>query len=798
MCAALAVATLGALAGPGPVRAADPSPSPDPAAPTRTGPAAETIRYSAHPADRAPLDLAAGVIDLYLNGVQPDAMRSLAETPGVRLDVAPYLALSILLNPAPAADGGLNPFSIPEVRRAVGELVDRELVARDIYRGFALPQLSFLGPTSADYLAAFDAIRGSGIVHDPELARLRIAEAMTDAGATLENGRWAYAGRPIELSFAARTEDPRRRIADLVRAELERAGFRVAMQYLTYAPAADLVYATDPADLAWHLYTEGWGSGSSSRWATVAANQFVAPWYGNLPGWGEPGFWQYTNAEADEIGRRLQRGDFASQAERDGMLREMARIEQDEAVRIWVASVDSGYPATDAISGLTLDVRSGPRSPFALRGAAIPGRDDLNVGVLQVWNESSTWNPVDGLTDAFSRTIWGLLHDPALTSDPWSGRTIPYRAAHRVETAGPDGALPVPADAVAWDALADAWVPVPAGTTATSIVRYDYTRYIGAPWHDGSPITLADALYPIIQGSELVRDPVKAALEPAVAATRATTLDTIRGYRFPDDHTVEVYVDYWHFDENEIARFASPTSFSFPWQLLAATDALVFGQRGAAYSGTAASAAGVPWLSLVLARDAGLVDAAAATLAEGPVVPAGLAEVAGRVLVTPEDASARYAALRAFYAERRHLVDSSGPYRLVRFDTTAQYAELRAVRDPAYPMTPDDLRRDGLPTIEVGSPGTPSIAMGEAATIDIPVRAPGTIAARWLLIDPATRLAIASGESAPGAPAGTVRVELGAELTGNAFPGPYQLWVAVTSDAVALVTERRIDVDIEP
>jgi len=792
-CGILALVTL--VSG-GPVAAADASP--DPADPPVTGPATDTLRFSAHPADRAPLDLADGEIDLFLNAVQPDAMQSLATTPGVRLYTAPATNVALLLNPAPAPEGQLNPFSIPEIRRAMAELVDRELIARDIYRGFALPQLSFIGATDPDYLAAFDAIRGAGTVHDPEYARLRIAEAMQAAGATLENGRWAYAGRPIELSFIARTEDARRRVADLVRAELERAGFLVTMQYLTFAPATDLAYASDPAALGWHIYTELWTVASASRWSTIPANQYVAPWYTNMPGWGEPTYWQYVNAEADEIGQRLQRGDFASRAERDGMLREMARIEQEEAIRIWVATIDAGYPASDALTDVTLDVRTGLRSPFTLRTASIPGRDDLNVGVLAVWNESSTWNPVAGFTDVFSRVMWQLLYDPATTADPWSGAVVPYRADYRVETAGPDGTLALPADAVAWDAVADAWVPVPAGTTAQSVVTYDLSRYIGAPWHDGSTITLADALYPIIQATEIVRDPVKSALESSAAAELAPRLDTIRGYRFPDDRTVEVYVDFWHFDENEIAGYATPTSFAWPWHVLAAADDLVFRQRAAAYTRTSATASGIPWLSLVLSRDARLVADAAAELAAGPAIPAGLDAIAGRPQVTPAEAAARYAALRDFHAAYRHLVISSGPYRLVRFDTTAQYAELQAIRDPAYPMSPADIRRTGVPAVAVTPPGAPSVAMGQAATIDIPVDAPGTIEARWLLIDPATRLAIAAGESAPGAPAGTVRVELGAELTANAFPGPYQLYVAALSDAVALASERRIDVDIEP
>jgi hypothetical protein len=41
-------------------------------------------------------------------------------------------------------------------------------------------------------------------------------------------------------------------------------------------------------------------------------------------------------------------------------------------------------------------------------------------------------------------------------------------------------------------------------------------------------------------------------------------------------------------------------------------------------------------------------------------------------------------------------------------------------------------------------------------------------------------------------------VTIGADVTGASFPGPYQLYVAATSDKLAAVAERRIDLDIEP
>ncbi len=118
----------------------------------------------------------------------------------------------------------------------------------------------------------------------------------------------------------------------------------------------------------------------------------------------------------------------------------------------------------------------------------------------------------------------------------------------------------MPADAVTWDAEAKAWVPVEPGTTAVSTVTFDYSRYLGSNWHDGQPITLADAVYSIAQGFDLAYDPDKAKIEIALAATSRPYLETFKGYRIIDDDRLEVYVDYWHFDEDTIAAYASPTS----------------------------------------------------------------------------------------------------------------------------------------------------------------------------------------------------------------------------------------------
>ena len=178
-----------------------------------------------------------------------------------------------------------------------------------------------------------------------------------------------------------------------------------------------------------------------------------------------------------------------------------------------------------------------------------------------------------------------------------------------------------------------AWVPVQAGTQATSVVTFDYSKYLQSHWHDGQPITIADAVYSIAQGFDIAYDPDKAAIETALAATSRPYLDTFKGFRVTADDKLEVYVDYWHFDQDQIAAYASPTSMAMPWEILAAMDDLVFGQRRAAYSDTAAARYDVPWLSLVMTRDAKLVDRTLRQFAGRHTMPAGVFQMGSRTLV---------------------------------------------------------------------------------------------------------------------------------------------------------------------
>ena len=91
---------------------------------------------------------------------------------------APALTLSLILNPAPAPEGQLNPFSILKVRQAVQHLIDRQYIAREIYQGQASPMYTPNSPTDYDYLTVFDIIQKANLNYDPEFARAEIKDVM--------------------------------------------------------------------------------------------------------------------------------------------------------------------------------------------------------------------------------------------------------------------------------------------------------------------------------------------------------------------------------------------------------------------------------------------------------------------------------------------------------------------------------------------------------------------------------------------------------------------------------------------
>ena len=762
----------------------------------RPGPATERVFFKAFNADRAPLDFRNGAMDFYLFSLKTQAARELRGEPGIRLDDAPATSVSLVLNPAPAPEGQLNPFSIKRIRQAVQLLVNRGFIANDIYQGMALPMVTHLSPTDFDFLTVYEQVKGSDIRYDPELARSIIREEMIKAGAEQVDGKWTFQGRRVRLKFIVRVEDERRLVGDLVRAELEKAGFDVAPSFQQFAPAVLTVYSSNPQSFSWHLYTEGWGRSAPQRFDFATINQMAAPWQGNMPGWREVGFWQYENAELDELGQRLFTGGFRDQAERDEIYRRMTDLALEESVRVWVVTVQNSFPVRAELQGVTGDVVSGPKGPRTLREAYIEGKDELTLGHLWVWTERTTWNPVGGFGDVYSSDILTNLYDPPIWNHPFTGLPVSNRSTFEVETAGPTGKLAVPQDAVLWDTEADRWTPVGAGVQATSKVVYDFSSYFGSNWHHGQRITLADVMYSIAQGYELAFDKDKSRIEFALGVTSRPFLETFRGYRILGNNEIEVYVDFWHFEQSQIASYATPSGLLTPWELLAVMDSLVFEQRRAAYSDTAASRFNVPWISLVMKRDAGLVERTLKDFIAEGVVPEGVFTIGNRALVSPQEARERYQAAVDWHDKHQHLVISNGPFFLTRYDPPAQFAEIQAFRDPTYPFSPGDWYLGPAPRLEIQGVQKGTITVGQAVEVSARVTGPGTLGLRYVFQDPATGAILKTGDAERQGEGFVVRLD--SETTAKLAPGLYTLFLAAHSDQMASLTELKVDLDAVP
>jgi peptide/nickel transport system substrate-binding protein len=689
--------------------------------------------------DIAEQEIRAGNIDIFFYNLKSEAARALRARGDLTLVEVPSSTVSIVLNPAPAPSGELNPFSMREVRYAMQFLVDREAIATRFYGGLAMPMYTHVSPTDFDHLTIRDVLVKRNIRYDPEYARQLVSDAMRKAGAELKDGVWHYNGRPVTVRVIIRPEDERREIGLAFAAELRRLGFNVEEVLLEFGPAIQRVYSTDPRTFAWHAYTEGWARGGIERYDSTGINQFCAPWLGNMPGWKEVGFWQYENPEIDALGQRIFRGEFRDLEERNQLYRRTTELCLDESVRVWVVTVVNAFPVSRDVRNLITDLVAGVRSPFSLREAYVEGRNVLRVGHLWVDTERTTWNPVGGFGDVYSVDIWRYVVDPGLVRDPVSGKTIPFRASFSVETAGPAGSLRVPSDAILWDASSGSWKRVQPGTTARSKVTFDMSNYIGKPWHHGRPMTWADVLYPIYQAFEISYNPNKNRIETAIAVTSRPYLETVKGIRVVDNRYLEVYVDYWHFEEDKIAEYASIGFPSMPWEVLAAMDELVFNRRRAAYSDTSAMRFNVPWLNLVKELHGRMLVEVLRSFSEAGFVPKGVFEVDGRPLVTAEEAKSRYEAAIRWFSERRHLVISNGPFFLERFDGAAQTAELRAFRDPGYPFARGSFsgmaKRVELPS---ATAGRLQVVIGSPSRLEVRVTGTGDLKADLFLYDRST------------------------------------------------------------
>ncbi|MEK0382211.1 MAG: ABC transporter substrate-binding protein, partial [Nitrosopumilus sp.] len=593
-----------------------------------------------------------GNLDMYYFRISSDRIDNVKSREGLQVFESTGGSYSILVNPAESEQ--FNPFSIKDVRFALNYLVDRKLIVNELMGGYGTTMISNYGPFDPDYLYIVDALESFHFRYNPSLAEEMITTALSDVGAKKINGMWTYDGKDIELIAFIRSDDPvRKSIGEILSYELERIGFKVTKDFGDLNKAFVNVYGSNPADMKWSFYTEGWGGRSAFvKYDPVGLGQMYSPWFSNMPGFNEPSYWTYQNEYLDTITQKIYTGNFSSADERIDLFKEATIEGVNESVRIFLASKIDQYVVNEKIDGIINDLGAGVPTRFTPINARTDS-DSLKIGVKQIYQ--AAWNPVMGISDIYSRQIWDTLYDPGVFKHPYTGNTFPIRTDYVIETAGSDGKLDVPDDAIIWDPVLQSWREVDPNTQATSKVTFDLTL---SKWHNGSLMDMNDVLhslyFTIEWGSEQQEDDKTFDTEFTPRASQ--TVKTLIGVRPLDEKTLEVYVDYWHFDEAEIADWASLWS-SVPWELMTAMEQSVIDGK-VSFSRSGAVSKSVNWLSLIVPNDAEIIKQYLIEFKDSNHVPPALDyfDLRNNYFDSRYDASIKW------IEEYNHAVISNGPF----------------------------------------------------------------------------------------------------------------------------------------
>ncbi|ABU82377.1 ABC transporter substrate-binding protein [Ignicoccus hospitalis] len=628
-------------------------------------------------------DVLNGKLDMYFWFVPSHMIPKVANNPNVKYYLASGGLDDILVNPCPTQEHGgpFNPFSIKEVRYALNYLIDRQKVVSQVLNGYGFAIISPLTPVNPDYLTAIKTLAQFNFQYDFEKAKKMIEDALTKAGAVMKAGKWYYNDEPIVIKFMIRNDDPvRKQIGDMLADELEKLGFEVERIYGDFKKALQLVYMSDPAKGEWHLYTEGWGSSSMTKYSDSTVYQMYAPFFGYMPGWQTPGFCNYENKEIDEVALKLANGDYANKAERDELLNDLVRMGIEESVRIFVVSPINAYITNAKVKNVVDDLLTGISNRWTEMMAYKPGSPKLTVGVKYV--HKWAWNPVGGYQDLYSVIIHQGMVDDFMTNNPYNGEKIPLLAkSWSVKT----GNIAVPPDAVTYDYKEHKWVHVKPGTTAKAMIVLNLRDNLGA-FHDGQKVRLTDMLYWVYLvmewGTKSGEDDVR--YDPYVASVNGPWIQNFKGVQVVSPNTIVIYSDMMHFDPDELAyTVAAVLAPSTPWELLYAMEQAVEDGK-VAFSSTAAQSKGVDWLDLLNPEHVKIVKEYLEKDASEGVVPpqVGQLEDLLGIKVTPN-----YEAVVKFIEKHGHAVIGNGPLYLDRYYPSSDSAVLKAFRNPNYPFS---------------------------------------------------------------------------------------------------------------
>lgn len=616
-----------------------------------------------------------GNLDIYYYTISPDRLESNQNREGLQVFDSAGGSYSILVNPAESEK--FNPFSSKDIRFALNYLVDRKLIVNELMGGYGSAIISYYSPSDPEYLTVIEQLEMYNFRYNPSLANEIISKVLDEKGAIKINGKWQINESPIEITIFIRSDDPvRKSIGEILSVELEKTGFTVKKEFGDLNKAFVVVYGSNPSDVKWNLYTEGWGRSAFVRYDSVGLGQMYSPWFSNMPGFNDPSYWNYENEKLDLMSQKIYTGDFETSEQRTELIQNTVMEGINESVRIFLASKIDQYVANEKISGIVNDFGAGVPSRFTPINAK-SDNDELVIGVRQIYQ--GAWNPIMGLTDSYSRHIWDIISDPATFKHPFTGETFPVRATWKVENQGPNTKINIPQESILWDPILQKWEKVESDSQSTSKVTFDFKF---SKWHNGEKMDMNDILHSLYFTIEwgTQTDENDKTFDTEFTPRAEQSIQSIRGINMVDEDTIEVYVDYWHFDEGEIAEWAVLWS-TVPWEITAAMEKAVTDGKGS-FSRSGATSKNVNWLSLIVPNDSNTIKEYLEKFKETDYIPQSLIENNENL----EYYQSRYDSSINWIQTNNHAVISNGPFYLDSYSPESRTIKVTAFDDDSYPF----------------------------------------------------------------------------------------------------------------
>jgi peptide/nickel transport system substrate-binding protein len=729
-----------------------------------------------------------GNLDMYYYRISSDRLEDSQAREGLKVFDSAGGSYSLLVNPSESEK--FNPFSSKEVRFALNYLVDRKLIVNELMGGYGAPIISYYGPTDPEYLTIIRELESFNFKYNPTLAEEIISKSLIDRGAVKIDNKWKIKDSEIELRIFIRSDDPvRKSIGEILSVELENIGFSVKKDYGDLNKAFVVVYGSNPANLDWSLYTEGWGRSAFVKYDSIGLGQMYSPWFSNMPGFNDPSYWNYENKKLDELTQKIYKGGFETAEKRAQLIQEAVTEGINESVRIFLASKVDQYVVNENVSGVINDLGAGVPSRFTPINVKT-NDNELVIGVKQIYQ--GAWNPIMGLTDTYSRHIWGIISDPITFKHPFTGETFPVRAQWEVETSSINEGIKVPIEAKMWNPTLQEWEHVSPNTIATSKVTFDFEF---SNWHNGQSMDMNDILHSLYFTIEwgTQSDEKDKTFDTEFTPRAAQSIQTIIGINQIDNDTVEVYVDYDHFDKNEIAEWAALWS-PVPWEITTAMEKAVIDGK-VSFSRSGATSKNVNWLSLIVPKDAEMIKEYLQIYKDNKFIPKSLKQNEN----TSQYYENRYDSSIKWIEKNNHAVISNGPFYLQSYAPESRTITVKTFEDETYPFKIgkwSELENAQFPIIKKINM---SKAMQYGKNIEIVIETEKTDSILYFLIDSKGKIQASEKLNVNG---DTVSIEIVSEITKNLQVGANSIKIFAISNSVLkpdfyessfLVTEKNLE-----